>query len=85
MRIDFKESIWYQMDIPDEFNDDISRMVKDGTFITPTDVIQYLETQGINTHGEYNIQSTDPLPPTKGDASIELLNEQGDIIWSNDC
>jgi hypothetical protein len=89
MRVDFKETVWYQMSVPKKHEKAVLKALKEGKITDATDLIDFLGDLGEDVSGEHNLETSEQMFPNDiqdGQATIECFKEKNDDdrIWSNE-
>ena len=87
MKLNFKQSIWFQLEIPDELEDDI-RTALVSTKIDDADKAIHLINKILpedNINGIHNLDTVEQMKIYNNsyDSTIELVDYSGNIIWMN--
>lgn len=83
MYIDFKETVWSRVEIPEKLRVEVSMMINDG--VTMQEIFDFIvEKKGDSTYDViYDTSEFMTLKDNKGDSTIELYTEDGVLLSYN--
>ena len=88
MRVDFKETIWYQVDVPEEHEQAILEMMKAGKIDDANDLVCALQEldEFLLGSGEHNLETGEQMSPLENDGqpTIEAFDDDENVLWSNE-
>ena len=87
MKLSFKETIWFQVTVPEILEDQFIEALVNSRIENSNDAIELLNNilPFDNIDGIHNLDTTDQMIASDNDgySTIELMDSYGDIIWQN--
>ena len=85
MRVTFKETIWYEIDVPKETENEVIEKLKSGKIYEAGDLINSGILDDPCDYGEWLYDTSEPMSIEENDqfATIEAYNDKGEIIFAN--
>lgn len=83
MKISFKEVIWYSIEIPEDKEKVALDIIKQDPYMSASD---FIDSFPFHCTGEYELETGESIVPENngGRATIEIQDDNIDIIWDND-
>ena len=83
MNIDFKLTAWGRVEIPEEFKNEVLKFLNKNPSCTSDDFYNEFGNHGIDWEVMDETTEDIPLEKNNGHSTIEVYNEDGDIIFEN--